>query len=169
MITGAEGQHVLARAETSGVWCLVSVLTPSQVYVHDTLCCTAACLLTISNHRPVVVVAGLYGTLFRRNKEAAFSNYRLWESAGFVVAYAYSNHLCARMKLYVMFVVLCIGMVGYIIVEILHKKKKQRQKKLAEDPKAAEVAAAEAKANNVVEETDDEKDDIDDELVITHL
>ncbi|XP_054275029.1 UNC93-like protein isoform X2 [Macrosteles quadrilineatus] len=114
-------------------------------------------------------VNGLYGTLFRRNKEAAFSNYRLWESAGFVVAYAYSNHLCARMKLYVMFVVLCCGMVGYLIVELLHKKKKQRQKKLAEDPKAAEVAAQEAKANNVVEETDDEKDDIDDEIIITHL
>uniref|UniRef100_A0A1B6CEC5 UNC93-like protein n=1 Tax=Clastoptera arizonana TaxID=38151 RepID=A0A1B6CEC5_9HEMI len=114
-------------------------------------------------------VNGLYGTLFRRNKEAAFSNYRLWESAGFVVAYAYSTHLCARMKLYVMFTVLCIGMVGYIIVEILHKKKKQRQKRLAEDPKAAAQAAAEAKANNVVEETDDEKDDIDDEIIITHL
>lgn len=114
-------------------------------------------------------VAGLYGTLFRRNKEAAFSNYRLWESAGFVVAYAYSTHLCARMKLYVMFVVLCLGMVGYITVEILHMRKKRRQKRLAEDPKAAAAAAQEAKANNVVEETDDEKDDIDDEIIITHL
>lgn len=66
---------------------------------------------------------GLYGTLFRRNKEAAFSNYRLWESAGFVVAYAYSTHLCARMKLKVMFTVLVIGVIGYIIVEILHKRK----------------------------------------------
>lgn len=114
-------------------------------------------------------VNGLYGTLFRRNKEAAFSNYRLWESAGFVVAYAYSTHLCARMKLYVMFVVLCLGMVGYITVEFLHMRKKRRQKKLAEDPKAAAAAAQEAKANNVVEETDDEKDDIDDEIIITHL
>lgn len=67
--------------------------------------------------------AGLYGVLFRRNKEAAFSNFRLWESAGFVVAYAYSTHLCARMKLYVMMVVLLVGVVGYVIVEILHKRK----------------------------------------------
>ena len=36
-------------------------------------------------------INGLYGTLFRRNKEAAFSNYRLWESLGFVIAYAYST------------------------------------------------------------------------------
>nr|CAD7424323.1 unnamed protein product [Timema monikensis] len=114
-------------------------------------------------------VNGIYGTLFRRNKEAAFSNYRLWESVGFVVAYAYSTHLCARMKLYVMLSVLILGVIGYIIVEILHKRKRMRQKMLAEDPKAAAAAAAELAKNNQVEETDDEKDDIDDDIVITHL
>lgn len=66
---------------------------------------------------------GLYGTLFRRNKEAAFSNFRLWESAGFVIAYAYSTTLCARMKLYVLIAVLAIGMICYIIVEIRHQRK----------------------------------------------
>lgn len=107
--------------------------------------------------------AGLYGTLFRRNKEAAFSNYRLWESAGFVIAYAYSTHLCARMKLYVMLTVLLIGTIGYIIVELLHRRKQKRLKAIAEDPKAAQAEA------NQVEETDDEKDDIDDDIIITHL
>ncbi|KAG5325046.1 UN93L protein, partial [Pseudoatta argentina] len=110
-------------------------------------------------------VNGLYGTLFRRNKEAAFSNYRLWESAGFVIAYAYSTHLCARMKLYVLLTVLIIGTIGYIIVELLHRRKQRRLKAIAEDPKAAQ-AAAEA---NHPEETDDEKDDLDDEIIITHL
>ncbi|XP_034176006.1 UNC93-like protein [Osmia lignaria lignaria] len=108
-------------------------------------------------------VNGLYGTLFRRNKEAAFSNYRLWESAGFVIAYAYSTHLCARMKLYVMLTVLLIGTIGYIIVELLHRRKQKRLKAIAEDPKAAQAEA------NQVEETDDEKDDIDDDIIITHL
>lgn len=61
--------------------------------------------------------------LFRRNKEAAFSNYRLWESAGFVIAYAYSTTLCARMKLYVLLGNLVIGVIGYIIVEIRHRRK----------------------------------------------
>lgn len=115
------------------------------------------------------VLAGLYGTLFRRNKEAAFSNYRLWESAGFVVAYAYSTHLCARMKLYVMLTVLMVGVAGYIIVEFLHMRKKRRQKMLADDPKAAAVAALEAKQQPPVEETDDEKDDVDDDIIVTHL
>jgi hypothetical protein len=109
-------------------------------------------------------VPGIYGTLFRRNKEAAFSNYRLWESAGFVIAYAYSTHLCARMKLYVMLAVLLAGFAGYIVVEILHKRKALRRKQLAEDPKAAELAK-----QNKIEETDDEKDDIDDDIIITHL
>ncbi|XP_011252242.1 UNC93-like protein [Camponotus floridanus] len=108
-------------------------------------------------------VNGLYGTLFRRNKEAAFSNYRLWESAGFVIAYAYSTHLCARMKLYVMLTVLITGSIGYIIVELLHRRKQRRLKAIAEDPKAAQIEA------NQPEETDDEKDDLDDEITITHL
>ncbi|KAJ4439082.1 hypothetical protein ANN_15039 [Periplaneta americana] len=111
----------------------------------------------------------IYGTLFRRNKEAAFSNYRLWESAGFVIAYAYSTHLCARMKLYVMLAVLVLGVAGYIVVEILHKRKALRKKKLAEDPKAAAAAAAELARQNKTEETDDEKDDLDDDIIITHL
>lgn len=66
---------------------------------------------------------GLYGLLFRRNKEAAFSNYRLWESAGFVIAYAYSTTLCARMKLYILFGNLTLGVLGYIIVEIRYRRK----------------------------------------------
>lgn len=114
-------------------------------------------------------VNGIYGTLFRRNKEAAFSNYRLWESAGFVVAYAYSTHLCARMKLYVMLAVLIVGFLGYICVEVLHARKQRRLKRLAEDPKAAAAEAAAAAKEGRVEETDDEKDDIDDDIIITHL
>lgn len=115
-------------------------------------------------------VNGLYGTLFRRNKEAAFSNYRLWESAGFVIAYAYSTHLCARMKLYVMMCVLVIGVMMYVVVEILHVRK---QRRLKAKEKAADAAAAcaavEANKMQEPEETDDEKDDIDDDIIVTHL
>lgn len=68
-------------------------------------------------------INGLYGLLFRRNKEAAFSNYRLWESAGFVIAYAYATSLCARPKLYILLSVLIVGCLGYVIVEVHHKRK----------------------------------------------
>lgn len=113
-------------------------------------------------------VNGLYGTLFRRNKEAAFSNYRLWESTGFVIAYAYSTHLCARMKLYVMLVVLLVGVFMYVIVEILHMRKLRRQKE-----KERKAAALEAKTMPPPpvepEETDDEIDEIDDKIIVTHF
>lgn len=112
-------------------------------------------------------VNGLYGTLFRRNKEAAFSNYRLWESTGFVIAYAYSTHLCARMKLYVMLSVLVVGILMYIIVEILHARKVRRQKE--KEKRAQEAALASKPIPNEPEETDDEKDDIDDDIIVTHL
>lgn len=80
-----------------------------------------------------------------------------------MIAYAYSTHLCARMKLYVMLTVLIIGTMGYVVVELLHRRKQRRLKAIAEDPKAAQAVA------NQPEETDDEKDDLDDEIIITHL
>lgn len=113
-------------------------------------------------------VNGLYGALFRRNKEAAFSNYRLWESVGFVVAYAYSTQLCARMKLYVQLAILLIGFLLYCVVEIHHMRKVRRQKE--KERRAAELAAQkQVIAEAEPETTDDEKDDIDDEIIVTHL
>ncbi|KAJ3635471.1 hypothetical protein MTP99_008377 [Tenebrio molitor] len=112
-------------------------------------------------------VNGLYGTLFRRNKEPAFSNYRLWESVGFVIAYAYSTHLCARMKLYVQLSILLTGIFMYTIVEVHHMRKVRRQKE--KEKRAAALEAANKAAIQEPEETDDEKDDIDDEIIVTHL
>ncbi|XP_037938332.1 UNC93-like protein [Teleopsis dalmanni] len=118
-------------------------------------------------------INGLYGLLFRRNKEAAFSNYRLWESAGFVIAYAYATTLCARMKLYILLAVLALGCIGYVIVEILYRRKQRRVKKQEAKEKAEQeakekeaAAAAEAQA---IEETDDELDDLEEDIVVTHL
>lgn len=112
-------------------------------------------------------VNGLYGTLFRRNKEAAFSNYRLWESVGFVIAYAYSTHLCCRMKLYVQLTILVCGFILYVVVEVHHLHKIRRQK--AKEKQAAALEASKQQIPPEPEETDDEKDDIDDEIIVTHL
>ncbi|XP_070782346.1 protein unc-93 homolog A [Enoplosus armatus] len=59
----------------------------------------------------------LYGVLFSRDKEAAFANYRMWESLGFVIAFAYSTFLCLEYKLYVLLAVLLLTVVTYPIVE----------------------------------------------------
>ena len=68
----------------------------------------------------------MYGTLFGNESEAAFSNYRLWESVGFVVAFAYSFYLCAAVKLYILTSVLVVGMLGYFAAEYLHRKTRSR-------------------------------------------
>ena len=65
----------------------------------------------------------LYGSIFTDKPEAAFSNYRTWESLGFAVSFAYSNFLCTDIKLYVTMSMLVIGMICYFIVEYLENKK----------------------------------------------
>ncbi|KAL6096146.1 unc93a [Pungitius sinensis] len=59
----------------------------------------------------------LYGVLFSRDKEAAFANYRMWESLGFVIAFAYSTFICLEYKLYILLAVLLLTVVTYPIVE----------------------------------------------------
>lgn len=61
--------------------------------------------------------AALYGVLFSRDKEAAFANYRMWESLGFVIAFAYSTFLCLEYKLYILLAFLVLTIITYPIVE----------------------------------------------------
>ncbi|XP_027699366.1 protein unc-93 homolog A-like [Vombatus ursinus] len=61
----------------------------------------------------------IYGVLFVKNKEAAFANYRLWESLGFVIAFGYSTFLCVYIKLYIVISVLILSVVFYGTVEVL--------------------------------------------------
>jgi hypothetical protein len=65
----------------------------------------------------------VYGVLFSKESEAAFSNYRMWESLGFIIAFAYSNFICTNVKLYVLTSMLLLGMCGYFLVEIIHRRK----------------------------------------------
>ncbi|XP_064270090.1 protein unc-93 homolog A isoform X5 [Passer domesticus] len=69
-----------------------------------------------------VVKTSLYGILFEKNKEAAFANYRLWESVGFVIAFAYSTKLQVYIKTYIVLSVLVLSMVTYGAVEYLEAK-----------------------------------------------
>ena len=39
--------------------------------------------------------SALYGVIFKKSEEAAFSNYRLWESAGFLFAYVLQTTVSA--------------------------------------------------------------------------
>ncbi|KAM7395997.1 hypothetical protein PAMA_007329 [Pampus argenteus] len=64
----------------------------------------------------------LYGILFPRDKEAAFANYRMWESLGFVIAFAYSTFLCLEYKLYILLAVLVLTVITYPVVEYYEYK-----------------------------------------------
>ncbi|KAL8590617.1 hypothetical protein ACOMHN_011053 [Nucella lapillus] len=78
-------------------------------------------------------INALYGALFTDNTEAAFANYRLWESAGFVMTYAYQNSLKTAYKLYVCLAFLGIGMLGYAVVEITEKRKQSHKADITRD------------------------------------
>lgn len=71
----------------------------------------------------LVQINAYCGILFPSREEAAYSNFRLWESLGFIIAYAYSMYLCAAVKIYILLVFLAIGMAGYLSVEWKERKK----------------------------------------------
>ncbi|XP_053316256.1 protein unc-93 homolog A-like [Spea bombifrons] len=85
-------------------------------------------------------VTSLYGVLFEENKEAAFANFSLWESVGFVIAFGYSNVLCVYMKLYILLCVVVLGIIMYAVVEYMEYVKTSAPVK--EAPKETETPEA---------------------------
>lgn len=62
------------------------------------------------------------GILFPGKEEASYSNFRLWEATGSVIAYAYSPYLCTYIKLYILLGLLLIGVTGYTAIEYNESK-----------------------------------------------
>ncbi|GFQ68750.1 protein unc-93 homolog A [Trichonephila clavata] len=67
-----------------------------------------------------------YGILFKADEEAAFAAFHVWYSLGFVLSFAYSNHFCTSVKIYILMVMCTIGFIGYVMVEMLHWKNKNK-------------------------------------------
>jgi len=63
-------------------------------------------------------INALYGVLFESDEEAAFSNYRLWESAGFIIAFILQTQVCIYTKLIVLVCTITSGMLGYFAIEV---------------------------------------------------
>ncbi|XP_042887688.1 UNC93-like protein [Penaeus japonicus] len=75
-------------------------------------------------------INALYGVIFPGQSEASFSNYRLWESLGFVIAYACSTVLCVDSKVVILLVFLLSGILGYYVIEVVERRgglKKDRE------------------------------------------
>ena len=81
----------------------------------------------IENLSLSLFVTALYGVIFEGDEEAAFSNYRLWESLGFIFAYVLQTQVCVYSKLWAVLIVLLTGMVGYLYIEIQEWRKKKQQ------------------------------------------
>lgn len=71
-------------------------------------------------------VSALYGVLFESDEEAAFSNYRLWESLGFIFAYILQTQVCIYSKLWVVLCVLFCGLAGYLTIESIERRKSKQ-------------------------------------------
>lgn len=95
--------------------------------------------------------AALYGILFPRQKEAAFANYRMWESLGFVIAFAYSTFLCLEYKLYILLAVLLLTVVTYPIVE--YHEYKNPTPPVEEGSYLHSKKVIEADENNIINQT----------------
>ncbi|KAJ8981659.1 hypothetical protein NQ317_017279, partial [Molorchus minor] len=79
----------------------------------------------------LVQINSLSGILFPGKEEASYSNFRLWESTGSVITYAYSPYLCTNVKIYLLIGLLIIGSIGYTGVEYLQYKNKSKERKLS--------------------------------------
>jgi len=70
-------------------------------------------------------INALYGVLFENDEEAAFSNYRLWESVGFIISFILQTQVCVYTKLWVLVGIISAGMSGFATIEMLEWKKKR--------------------------------------------
>lgn len=66
-------------------------------------------------------ISALYGCIFPKETEIAFSNNRLWEALGLVLAFSYSSCLCTYIKLYILMSFLLVGISGLFIVEKMER------------------------------------------------
>lgn len=94
-----------------------------------------------------------YGVIFPNDKEAAFSNQRLWNSIAFATAFGYSTFLCVDVKLYIMISVLLAGVSGYVTIEVYEYRKPKNgiQKDLSIENKNSSVVISDSKDNVSIE------------------
>ncbi|KAF9423895.1 hypothetical protein HW555_000953 [Spodoptera exigua] len=78
----------------------------------------------------IVQINAYYGILFPGREEAAFSNFRLWESVGYIIAYVISPYLRTSAKTYLIFGMMIVGVACYFIVEYQqHRNKRAMENK----------------------------------------
>ena len=82
-------------------------------------------MIKSSMHLIFLTFSALYGVLFGEDCQAGFSNYRLWESIGFIVMFATNSTLCTITRLYITLGFLLFGMTFYYILEFYISRKNE--------------------------------------------
>lgn len=59
-----------------------------------------------------------YGYVFKKNLAPGYSNYRLWESVGYVIAYAYTPYIKVLNSAVVLIVFVTLGLLGFAVVDV---------------------------------------------------
>ncbi len=90
----------------------------------------------------MLIVSATYGVLFTEH-ESAFSNFRLWESLGYVIAYVYTPRIRIKYAHIILLCVLTLSMICYGIIDI---KERRRKKKLEDEKSSSSNDQAEANA-----------------------
>lgn len=70
--------------------------------------------------------SAMIGAIFSTNQEPAYANLRLFQAAGFTMAYLYSNSLCEYIKLYIAAAVVVVGIILQTVVEIIVRRSDSR-------------------------------------------
>ncbi|KAI5633680.1 ion channel regulatory protein UNC-93 domain-containing protein [Phthorimaea operculella] len=74
----------------------------------------------------MVQMNAYYGVLFPGREEAAFSNFRLWESMGYIIAYIISPYLRTSAKTYLLLTLMVVGVACYFVVEFRERKSRKK-------------------------------------------
>ena len=69
----------------------------------------------------ITITTALYGIMFPTQSDAAFSQYMLWQCAGYAFAYGYSYFGCSNIKLIVLHFFLWFGVICYFVLEKFQK------------------------------------------------
>ncbi|KAL0882970.1 hypothetical protein ABMA27_016462 [Loxostege sticticalis] len=84
-----------------------------------------AILWGVSDSVWLVQLNSYYGILFPGREEAAFANFRLWESVGYIIAYVISPYARTSQKTYLMFAMMLVGVAMYFTVEYRERRGKE--------------------------------------------
>jgi hypothetical protein len=89
-----------------------------------------SCIYAIdrTNNICCLLVSATYGVLFTEH-ESAFSNFRLWESLGFVIAYVYTPRIRIKYAQIILLSVLTVSMICYGIIDVRERRREKQASK----------------------------------------